>query len=297
MPKIVVLIPAFNEEIAIATVVTLSRRFAEHVIVVDDGSTDRTSLVAQLAGAEVIPMPKNRGKAKALVVGFLRCLELEPDCVVTIDGDMQLDPVEIPNLAGPVLQGKADMVIGSRFQNGNDGIPTYRRTGQKILDRATNISSGTNISDSQSGYRAFSLKALKQMNFSLSPFSVESEMIMRFNEMGLKIEEVPISVRYDVPNGHKMSPFRHGISVFSDVVGFIGYRRPLLLFGVPGGMLTLIGLVLGLFTWLDTIVIFQWALLTQSIAALGLLLVGGLMGVAGLILNSLAVLMADKKRK
>ncbi|TFG55854.1 MAG: glycosyltransferase family 2 protein [Methanomassiliicoccus sp.] len=296
MPKIAVLIPAFNEEIAIGTVVALSRRFAEHVIVVDDGSTDRTSLVAQLAGAEVIPMPRNVGKAKALMLGFQRCLELEPDCVVTIDGDMQLDPVEIPNLAGPVLQGKADRVIGSRFQNEKNVIPAYRRTGQKVLDRATNISSGIKISDSQCGYRAFSIKALKQMNFSPSSFSIESEMIMRFNEMGLKIEEVPISVRYDVPNGHKMAPFKHGISVLSDVVGFIGYRRPLLLFGVPGAVLTLIGLLLGLFTWLDTIVIFDWTLVVQSLAALGLLMVGVLMGVAGLILNSLAVLMAEKKR-
>ena len=151
---IAAILPAFNEEISIGSVVIRTKCYADRVIVVDDGSTDHTAEVAELAGAEVIRHPENRGKGAALKTGFA---SLDGEMViVTIDTDGQHDPSDIPKLVEPILKGEADMVNGSRYINGNKkDTPFYRRLGQIVLDNATRLNSGLNITDSQSGFRAF----------------------------------------------------------------------------------------------------------------------------------------------
>jgi hypothetical protein len=119
-------------------------------------------------------------------------------------------------------------------------------------------------------------------------------MIAHFAANGLVIKEVPVQVRYDVPNGHKQNPFRHGLSVLSRVIGFVGYKRPLLTFGIPGGILFVIGFLLGLLTFMEVQVLFDWTLFAQSIAALSMLGVGLFLIFAALILNSLGVLMDQR---
>ena len=153
---IVVLIPAFNESLVIGSVVLQARKYASRVIVVDDGSADNTSEVAGLAGAEVITMPQNVGKASAMMAGFARARELNAKATVMMDGDGQHFASDIPVVAAPVLSGEADMVVGSRFLEtgtGEEEIPAYRRIGQKVLNEATNLSSDVKCSDSQSGFR------------------------------------------------------------------------------------------------------------------------------------------------
>jgi len=155
MSGIAAILPAFNEEVSIGSVVLLARRYADRVIVVDDGSSDRTAEIAELAGAEVIRHQLNMGKGAALKTGF-ESLDGEM-VVVTIDTDGQHDPSDIPKLVEPILKGEADMVNGSRYINGNKkDTPFYRRLGQVVLDNATRLDSGLNITDSQSGFRAFS---------------------------------------------------------------------------------------------------------------------------------------------
>ena len=289
---LVVLVPAYNEELTISMVVMLANKYAEKVVVVDDGSKDRTSELAGLAGAEVIRQP-NTGKAGAVKTGMKRCQELSPQCVVMIDGDGQMDPARIPDIAAPIIEGKADMVIGSRFIGEKAEIPKYRVFGQKMLNGAANLGSKVKITDSQSGYRAFSAKALENFNFPSSSYNIESDMNAVFAERGLKIVEIPITVRYDVPNGHKQKPLKHGLSVMGRIVSYLGYRHPLIIFGIPGLIAFVIGLIFCIEAFSEQIILFDWSLATQGIAGVSALSIGMFLMFAALILNSLGLLMQN----
>jgi len=131
LPGVIVVIPAYNEELVIGSLVLKASRLVETVIVVNDGSTDTTTHVARLAGAEVIRLAENMGKAHALLAGLNRARELGCTAAVTLDGDGQHKTREIPVVAQPVLEGKADLVIGSRFLGKTNGVPPHRRVGQK----------------------------------------------------------------------------------------------------------------------------------------------------------------------
>jgi glycosyltransferase involved in cell wall biosynthesis len=291
---LIVLVPAYNEELTISMVVTLARKHAEKVIVIDDGSKDRTSELAIIAGAEVIRQD-NTGKGGAVKTGINRCRELSPECVVMIDGDGQMDPAKIPDIAAPVLEGRADMVIGSRFIGEKAEIPKYRVLGQKILNHANNMGSTVKITDSQSGFRAFSRKALDNLDLDSSSYNIETDMNVHFAEKGLRIIEVPITVRYDVPNGHKQKPLKHGLSVMARLVSYIGYRHPLLIFGVPGIISFIFGTILCFEVFSQTIILFKWGLVSQGIAGISAFGIGLFLMFAALILNSLGVLMQNLK--
>lgn len=292
--KVIVLIPAYNEELTIGSMVLLAKHYAEKVVVVDDGSKDRTVSIAIESGADVLRMENNSGKAKALLEGCDYCRRYDPDVLVMIDGDGQMDPALIPSVAEPIAKGEADLVIGSRYLQPNVKIPFKRKVGQKILNSATNMGSAGHITDSQSGYRALSRKALENMDFVSDAYNIESDMIVHFSEKGLRISEVPITVRYDVPNGHKQNAWKHGIDVLSRIIGYVGYRRPLLLFGLPGIFLFLIGLVLCAATYFETVIMFNWTSITQGIAGLSSLGIGIFLIFASLMLNSLGILMEKR---
>jgi glycosyltransferase involved in cell wall biosynthesis len=214
------------------------------VLVVDDGSTDRTAEVAAAAGAEVISHSSNSGKTAAVDTAFLRALELGVDALVLIDGDGQHNPNDVRHVAAPVLEDGADMVVGSRFVGIKSAIPRWRVAGQHVLTIATNLGSGLAVSDSQSGFRAFSRRAIEGMRFNRSGFSVESEMQFEAKKLGLVVREVPIHVEYREPA--KRNPIRHGATVGEAVLRLIGQHRPLLFFGLPGLLVLLAGLALGL---------------------------------------------------
>ena len=188
------------------------------------------------------------------------------------------------------MKGEADLVIGSRFLNKNCKIPKYRVLGQKILNVFTNMGSNCKVSDSQSGFRALSRRALEYLDFVSEGYSIESDMIAHFSSKGLIIKEVPISVRYEVPHKHKKNPFAHGLSVLSNIVGLIGYRRPLLSFGIPGLISVLIGLIFGFMAFSEYYVTNKLPY-APSIACGLFLILGLLLVIAGLILNSLVQLM------
>ncbi|MBO6123446.1 MAG: glycosyltransferase family 2 protein [Methanobrevibacter sp.] len=215
--KSIVIIPALNEQAAIGSIVKRSLEYADDVLVIDDGSDDNTSRIASEAGARVIKHPNNRGKGVSLKDAFGEVSGY--DIVVTIDGDGQHNPDEIPLLMEPIREGSADLVNGSRYLNGFDEeTPAYRRVGQRVLDIATNITSGTNVTDSQSGFRAFNGKTLKCYRFRDTGFGIESEMLADAAEHDLKIVEVPITVRYDVENSSTKGPVTHGVGVLIKIV-------------------------------------------------------------------------------
>ncbi len=287
---ILVLIPAYNEGLVIGSLILNVQQYADKIIVINDGSSDNTKEIVKLAGVECLSLETNSGKAKAMMLGFKRARELGYTATIMIDGDGQHNPADIPKLAKPVLDGDADLVVGSRFLEsaGVEEIPTYRKFGQKVLNQATNISSGFKCSDSQSGYRALSQKALENMNFASSGYGIESDMLSHFAELGLCITEVPISVTYEVPHKHKMNPIKHGLSVLSGLIQLITVRRPIICFGIPGFILTIVGAVLG-FKALSIAAAAAWSP-TITLVSLMLILMGMLLISVALILYSVGIL-------
>ena len=215
MANVVAIIPAYNEEKALADVIGKTLGHVDEVIVVDDGSSDKTSEVAIEAGARVIKHSVNLGKGEALKSGFKAIGD--DSIIITIDGDGQHNPSEIPDLVRPIVEDGADLVNGSRYMNGpEENTPAYRRVGQKVLDIATNISAGTKVTDSQSGFRAFSPQSKNVFRFKDTGFGIESEMLVDASEAGLKIVEVPITVRYDL-DGSTKDPITHGVGVLFNI--------------------------------------------------------------------------------
>ena len=215
MVNVVAIIPAYNEEKALADVIGKTLGHVDEVIVVDDGSSDKTSEVAIEAGARVIKHSVNLGKGEALKSGFKAIGD--DSIIITIDGDGQHNPSEIPDLVRPIVEDGADLVNGSRYMNGpEENTPAYRRVGQKVLDIATNISAGTKVTDSQSGFRAFSPQSKNVFRFKDTGFGIESEMLVDASEAGLKIVEVPITVRYDL-DGSTKDPITHGVGVLFNI--------------------------------------------------------------------------------
>lgn len=279
----VAVIPAHNEERFIGSVVLAARQSVDHVIVVDDGSTDRTASLADAAGADVIKLDVNQGKGAALNVGFARAMELEAAAVVCLDGDSQHDPDEIPALMAPILEGDIDIVVGSRFMGAGNGIPLWRRFGQHALTAVTNATSGVVISDSQSGFRAFSRRALQELYFSRPGLAMESEMQFLIERSELRLLEVPISVHY--LDGNKRNPVVHGLQVVDAILSLVARRRPLAFLGIPGVLLVVSGLVLGL--WVVNTVNSQHVVPYGTAILCSLLITVGLvMALAGVILNT-----------
>ena len=244
-PKVVVAMPAFNEERYIGTLVLKARKYADSVIVVDDGSRDGTAEIANLAGAFIIRHPENKGKGAAIQSILDEVKKEMPDVLILLDADSQHDPDEIPRLIKPVLDGY-DLVVGSRELVKNR-IPFLRRIGQKILLQSTRTLTRNKITDSESGFKAFSRKAIAELELSQNGFAVESEMIAIAEEKNLKITEVPISVQYK-GDSSTLNPFRHGLGVLTQIMGMISERRPLFFFGILGGIFTICGLIAGIRT-------------------------------------------------
>jgi glycosyltransferase involved in cell wall biosynthesis len=244
-PRIVAVIPAYNEERCIGSVALQAQRYAESVIVVDDGSTDATADIAADAGAIVIRHQQNQGKGVALNTGFRAAHRMGAEVVVTLDADGQHRPEELAAVVAPVLNGEADIVVGSRYLADRSNVPPVRILGHRIFNFITNRSSGVSVTDSQSGFRAFSINALKTLYFSSRGFSVESEMQFLARDHALKVTEVPIGIVY-----HQEPPKRnvliHGLGVLNGILRLIGQHRPLLFLCVPGFIIFLLGTIMGL---------------------------------------------------
>lgn len=284
---IVAVIPAFNEEIAIGSVIARAKQHVDEVLVIDDGSADKTSQVAELMDATVIRHEQNSGKGVALRTAFRWAQHKQVDILVTLDADGQHCPDEIPQVVEPILWKHADVVNGARFLKGHCvDVPKYRRVGQEVLTFATNMTADVKLTDSQSGFRAFSKETFGVFKFNNAGMGVESEMINDAAVAGFTITEVPISCRYDV-EGSTFNPVKHGLSVLGSIINQFQRKHPLLYFGLPGFILFLVGLSLAF----RTLFVFQsngaFAIGTALIAMTFALL--GTFGMfTGLILNSIS---------
>jgi glycosyltransferase involved in cell wall biosynthesis len=241
---VLVAIPAYNEERFIGSVVLAARMAGKPVLVIDDGSVDRTADIAVAAGALVERHETNRGKAEALNTAFRFAREHLVTALVVLDGDGQHHADEIAIVLAPILSGEADIVIGSRFLSSSPGtVPKIRRLGQKAMTLTTNAVSGVGVTDSQSGFRAFSRHAIDTLLFASRGFSVEIEMQFGAHDHGLHVLEVPITAKY--PDPPKRNVFHHGTQVLNGVLLLAERHRPLLFFGIPGIYLLIVGLAFG----------------------------------------------------
>jgi glycosyltransferase involved in cell wall biosynthesis len=292
-PRTVALIPAYNEQRFIGSLVLTARSYVDQVIVVDDGSKDATVAIARRAGAITIEHQQNQGKAAAINTGFAYLRHLGPEAVVMLDGDGQHSADEIAVLLAPILADQADIVVGSRFLSIKSAIPLYRQIGQHGLNVATNLASGVAVSDSQSGYRAFSRQALERLFFSQGGFSIESEMQFLIGEHGLRVAEVPISVVY--AEKAKRNPVRHGLQVLGGILRLVNHIRPMLFFGFAGMLAFLLGAALGLYVvdihWRTGSLAMGYSLLTVLLCVVGVVLI-----FAGVILQTLRGMLTDLRR-
>jgi len=217
LSKVIVGIPCYNEEVAIGSLVLRVSQYAGQVVVLDDGSSDKTAEVARLAGAHVLVHDANMGKGAALRDLFEYATQSGFDIIVIIDGDGQHNPDDIPKLVDPLLRGEADVVNGSRYLSGEAGsTPRYRRFGQVILDKVIHwgLKGDMTITDTQSGFRAFLIKTAPFFRFTSDTLTIDSEMLMDAANGQLRIKEVEVGVRYDVGLSSK-HPVSHGVEVLT----------------------------------------------------------------------------------
>ena len=281
--------PAYNEEKYIGSMVLKVRQHASETLVIDDGSTDRTAEIAELAGATVIRHDKNKGKGTAVQEILAEAKKKSSEVLVILDADSQHNPDEIPALIKPIQEGY-DLVIGSRRQQAQK-TPRYRRLGQKVLSYMTHILTEETSDDTESGFRALSRRAISELQLREKGFAIETEMIANATDKGLKITHVSISNIY-TKDGSTLNPVRHGLGVLVRILTMISERRPLVFFGLGGLILVTLGLALGI------IVIQMFA--TNNVLPVGYTVLTALLVIVGMfsiftsiILHVMANIVAD----
>lgn len=287
---IMAIIPAYDESENIAEIVSETAKYVTSVIVIDDGSHDNTAELAASMNAKVIRNRHNTGKGAALKRGLVECLKYNPDIVVTIDGDGQHDPSDIPKLLEPIENGEADIVIGSRYGKSivNLEVPRYRRLGLSFIDFMNKSLVRSPIKDTQSGFRVYAKDVLGMMaHYSSTGFGAETEQLATAELYGLRIIEVPVMVKYKgISRTSKQNALLQGAHIISTIFHIAVERRPLLFFGAPGVML----MIAAVFT---TIVVAR--LYSQStyfsipltLIALGFVLLGFMLILISLVLYEL----------
>ena len=217
------------------------------VAVVDLVSTLKTGDKITVKGATVVKNPYNMGKGRALQSCFRLTNRIAPDVIVMMDADGQHNPEDIPRLVAPILDGEADLVIGSRYVGGSSvDAPLYRRVGLSIVN-AFNQSASDGVKDTQSGFRAFNKDALRLFtDMSEDGFGVETEQLSIARKFGLRIMEVPTTIRYEgLENTSKKDPLTHGFELIMVALKLLVQDKPLLMIGFPGFLFMLLSFFTG----------------------------------------------------
>src|SRR4030042_415092 len=234
------IIPCYNEEVTIGSIIVKTKTFVDEVLIIDDGSSDNTSNIAREVGATVITHKTNKGKSAGIKTGFKYALNNNYDYVVTMDGDAQHDPSEIPLLLNSVKNNGHDITVGIRYGQ-NTEMPLWRKFGKRVLDYTTSFGNGGLVTDSQCGFRAFNKKAVENILPRLKghSFSVESEQLIRAHETGLQINRERISCKYKNLDTSTKTPTSHGFYVLSYTIWLIAINRPLQFLSLPGFITTM----------------------------------------------------------
>jgi glycosyltransferase involved in cell wall biosynthesis len=291
---IVAAVPACDEEKTIGKVVVGALRQADKVLVVDDGSSDLTGEIAEKLGAIVIRHQRNLGKGEALRTIFDWARTNHADVLVTLDADGQHQPEEIPKVAGPILKGKADISIGSRFvEKASSEMPGHRKWGARVIGGVVRSVSGVPIRDTESGFRAYGRNALRVLVPSERGMGVDSELLLRASEKGLEIMEVPIRVTYEGLATSTHNPVYHALDVLASIMKYVSIRHPLLFYGIPGIVALAAGLSLG-FQAFQIYSLYKAFPTNLGIAAVGASLVGLMLLAIGIILFTLITVLRER---
>lgn len=254
--NVIAIIPAYNEENNIVNIINSVKKFVSTVLVVDDGSTDNTYHHAMSTGAIVIRNLQNRGKGFALKKGLQACIRYNPDVVVTIDADGQHIPEEIPLLIRPIVDGIADMVIGSRYNTvALKEVPLVRGVGLSVINILNQSLTKIKVKDTQSGFRAYNKTILNIISdYESVGYGAEMEQLAQAEQNGLNIMEVPVTIRYKgLGRTSKQNSVKHGAHIVSAIFKIAVEKRPLLFFGLGGVIIMLLSLI----PFLDLLTIFN----------------------------------------
>ena len=278
-------IPAFNEEKNIASIIMKLKKVTDHIIVCNDGSTDMTEEISKELDVIVINHSRNMGYGSAIRSIFLKAKELQADILVTFDADGQHRVEDIQSVTQPIIDNKADIVIGSRFLENKSDIPEYRKFGIKVITKITNSSLKEKLTDSQSGFRAYSKNVLKNVTPSESGMGVSTEILIKASNTGHKIAEVPITIMYG-PDTSTHNPVSHGTSVLFSTIKFTSIEHPLKFYGIPAIIFLGIGFVFMLWTF-QTYAVEKEIITNIALIGIGSLVIGIVFLLSAILLYSL----------
>jgi glycosyltransferase involved in cell wall biosynthesis len=292
--KIIVGIPAYNEQKNIASIIIKLKKNVNEIIVCDDGSSDDTNEIAKELGASVIQHKKNLGYGASIKSIFLKAKEMKADILVTFDADGQHRVKDIENIIDPIQKNEADVVIGSRFLNQESNMPKYRKIGIKTITGITNKTLGQKLSDSQSGFRAYNKKALTDIVPVETGMGVSTEILIKASKNNLRIKEVPIVVLYEGDTSTH-NPVSHGASVIFSTIKFTSIEHPIKFYGVPGISFLSLGLIfifwtLQLFSESGTIVT------NVALIGIGSIVIGIVLMVTATILYSIISVVREQSK-
>ncbi len=291
--KIIIGIPAFNEEKNIGPIVAKLKKKYDQVIVCDDGSSDMTETIASSLGAYVVKHDKNLGYGSAIKTIFNEARKIECDVLVTFDADGQHQISEIDFVLQPIFENKADIVIGSRFLGETKDLPRYRKIGIKTITGLTNVMTGSKITDSQSGFRAYTKKVLKEISPTESGMGISTEILIKASKKEMRIVEVPITISYE-NNTHSQEPISHGTSVIMSTIKHVAIERPLLYYGVSGISFLIVGLIFG--AWTLQIYSEERVVITNiALVGIGGVILGTILLISGTILYSIVSVVREKR--
>ena len=291
--KIIIGIPAFNEEKNIASIITKLMNITDSIIVCNDGSSDLTSEIAEKMGAVVINHEKNLGYGAAIRSIFLKAKELDGDVLVTFDADGQHRIEDIENVTTPIINQEAELVIGSRFLDDSEKeVPQYRKVGIKVITKITNASIKEKLTDSQSGFRAYSKKVVDELNPSELGMGISTEILIKASSKNFKIVEVPIKILYSGDTSTH-NPISHGSSVILSTIKYTSIEHPLKFYGIPSVIFFIIGLS---FTYLSAQYYAEIGRLNTNltIVAAGTVLIAIVLLITSILLYSLVSVVREK---
>jgi len=248
---IAVVIPALNEEKLIGKVIEAVPGFADHIIVVDDGSTDDTVKIATEKGATTISHKTNRGVGAAFNTGVRICLELQADIMVNMDADGQFNPADIEKIIQPILDNQADFVTASRFIDSDyrPEMPLIKYIGNRFMSRFVSRLTHQKFYDVSCGFRAYSQETLQRLNL-FGDFTYTQETFIDLAFKDTEILEVPVHVRGKREQGKSRvasNLFRYAFQTLKIIIRTFRDNKPFRLFGFISLLSFLVGLAFAIF--------------------------------------------------